>query len=93
MLENNARVDVFNLEGKSSLHLASESGSLEVSEALLERNAYVNSKTKTAIVVPMHMLLFTLGIAMLSNITKHIIRNHNPPPLSCIYLPFSVLVL
>ena len=38
---------MFNQEGKSSLHLASESGSLEVSEELLERGAYVNSKTKT----------------------------------------------
>ena len=46
-MDNNARVDVFNQEGKSSLHLASESGSLEVSEELLERGAYVNSKTKT----------------------------------------------
>ena len=46
-MENNARVDVFNQEGKSSLHLASEAGSLEVSEALFDRNAYVNSKTKT----------------------------------------------
>ena len=47
MLDNNARADVFNQEGKSSLHLASESGSQEVAEELLERNAYVNSKTKT----------------------------------------------
>ena len=29
------------------MHLASESGSQEVSEELLGRNAYVNSKTKT----------------------------------------------
>ena len=47
LLDNNARVDVFNLEGKSSLHLASESGSQQVAEELLERKAYVNSKTKT----------------------------------------------
>ena len=47
LLDNNARVDVFNQEGKSSLHLASESGSQQVAEELLERKAYVNSKTKT----------------------------------------------
>ena len=46
-MDNNARVDVFNQEGKSSLHLASESGSQQVAEELLERKAYVNSKTKT----------------------------------------------
>ena len=46
-MDNNARVDVFNQEGKSSLHLAAESGSVEVSEELLKRKAYVNSKTKT----------------------------------------------
>ena len=38
---------MFNQEGKSSLHLAAESGSEEVCEELLERKAYVNSKTKT----------------------------------------------
>ena len=47
LLDNNARADVFNHEGKSSLHLASESGSQEISEELLQRKAYVNSKTKT----------------------------------------------
>ena len=47
LLDNNARADVFNQEGKSSLHLASESGSQEISEELLQRKAYVNSKTKT----------------------------------------------
>ena len=38
---------MFNQEGKSSLHLAAESGSEDVCEELLERKAYVNSKTKT----------------------------------------------
>jgi ankyrin repeat protein len=46
-LENNARVDVFDLDGKSALHLAAENGSIEVCEALLARNAFINSKTKT----------------------------------------------
>ena len=46
-LENNGRVDVFDLEGKSALHLAAENGSIEVCEALLTRNAFINSKTKS----------------------------------------------
>ena len=46
-LENNGRVDVFDNEGKSALHLAADAGSLEVCEALLNKGAYVNSKTKT----------------------------------------------
>ena len=45
-LENNGRVDVFDHEGKSALHLAAENGSIEVCEALLTRNAFINSKTK-----------------------------------------------
>ena len=46
-LDNNGRVDVFDLEGKSALHLASEKGSIEVCEALLAKNAFINSKTKS----------------------------------------------
>ena len=40
------RVDVFDNEGKSSLHLAAETGSMEVCKLLLGKNAFVNSKTK-----------------------------------------------
>ena len=39
-------MDVFDNEGKSALHLAGENGSIEVCEALLTRNAFINSKTK-----------------------------------------------
>ncbi len=46
LLRCNARVDVFDNEGRSALHLASECGSLNVCEALLHKNAFVNSKTK-----------------------------------------------
>ncbi len=46
-LENNGRVDVFDHQGRSALHLAAENGSIEVCEALLQRNAFINSKTKT----------------------------------------------
>ncbi len=37
---------MFDHEGKSALHLAAEKGSIEVCEALLSRNAFINSKTK-----------------------------------------------
>ena len=40
-------MDVFDLEGRSALHLAAEHGSIEVCEALLNKNAFVNSKSKT----------------------------------------------
>ena len=66
-LENNGRVDVFDHQGRSALHMAAENGSIEVMmnsggsfsvlpiqlglhqvcEALLQRNAFINSKTKT----------------------------------------------
>ena len=46
LLRCNARVDVFDNEGRSALHLAAECGSQDVSQALLHRNAFVNSKTK-----------------------------------------------
>ena len=47
ILENNGRVDVFDHEGRSALHLAAEFGSIEVCEALLNKNAFINSKAKT----------------------------------------------
>ena len=46
-LENNGRVDVFDHQGRSALHLAAEFGSIEVCEALLNKNAFINSKAKT----------------------------------------------
>ena len=46
LLKYNARVDVFDNEGRSALHLAAECGSLGVCEVLLNKNAFVNSKTK-----------------------------------------------
>ena len=46
LLHCNARVDVFDHEGRSALHLAADCGSLEVCKSLLEKNAFVNSKNK-----------------------------------------------
>ena len=46
-MDNNGRVDVFDHEGRSALHLAAEHGSIDVCEALLNKNAFINSKAKT----------------------------------------------
>ena len=40
-------MDVFDHEGRSALHLAAEHGSIDVCEALLNKNAFINSKAKT----------------------------------------------
>ena len=46
LLKCNARVDVFDNDGRSALHLAAECGSMAVCQSLLDKNAFVNSKTK-----------------------------------------------
>ena len=42
LLENGARVDVFDHEGKTALHLAAEQGSQDVCKLLLSKNSFVN---------------------------------------------------
>ncbi|XP_058234421.1 transient receptor potential cation channel, subfamily N, member 1 isoform X2 [Hemibagrus wyckioides] len=54
LLENNARVDVFDEEGKSALHLAAEQGHKEIADILLSNNAFVHAKTKLAL-TPLHL--------------------------------------
>ena len=49
LLANNARVDVFDNDGRSALHLAADYGSMEVCQALLLKNAFVNSKNKNGL--------------------------------------------
>lgn len=46
LLNNHARVDVFDLEGRSALHLAAEHGFLQVCDALLTHKAFINSKSR-----------------------------------------------
>lgn len=46
LLANNARVDVFDIECRSALHLASEHGYLQVCDALLTNKAFINSKSR-----------------------------------------------
>ncbi|XP_011705430.1 PREDICTED: receptor-interacting serine/threonine-protein kinase 4-like, partial [Wasmannia auropunctata] len=45
ILANHGQVDVFDLEGRSALHLAAEHGYLQVCDALLANNAFINSKS------------------------------------------------
>lgn len=50
LLNHNARVDVFDENGRTSLHLAAEGGHTEVADLLLTHKAFVNSKTKLGFV-------------------------------------------
>ncbi|KAK7084117.1 hypothetical protein SK128_005221, partial [Halocaridina rubra] len=45
LLDHQARVDVFDQEGKAALHLAAEHGFQPVCEALLHHKAFVNART------------------------------------------------
>ncbi|GIX84602.1 ankyrin-1 [Caerostris extrusa] len=46
LLQNGARVDVFDIEGRAGLHLAAEHGHADVIDILLNHKAFVNVRTK-----------------------------------------------
>ncbi|XP_066532025.1 transient receptor potential cation channel, subfamily N, member 1 [Hoplias malabaricus] len=54
LLENSARVDVFDEEGKAALHLAAEQGHDDIADILLCHKAFVNAKTKLGL-TPLHL--------------------------------------
>ncbi|CAH1774233.1 unnamed protein product [Owenia fusiformis] len=54
LLQNHARVDVFDEHGKAALHLAAENGHDEVADVLLLAKAFVNAKSKLGI-SPLHL--------------------------------------
>ncbi|XP_066571914.1 transient receptor potential cation channel, subfamily N, member 1 [Amia ocellicauda] len=54
LLQNHARVDVFDENGKAALHLAAENGHEEIVDILLSHKAFVNAKTKLGM-TPLHL--------------------------------------
>uniref|UniRef100_A0A8B9GR40 Ion transport domain-containing protein n=1 Tax=Astyanax mexicanus TaxID=7994 RepID=A0A8B9GR40_ASTMX len=54
LLENSARVDVFDEEGIAALHLAAEQGHDDIADILLSHKAFVNAKTKLGL-TPLHL--------------------------------------
>ncbi|XP_067282389.1 transient receptor potential cation channel, subfamily N, member 1 [Pseudorasbora parva] len=54
LLQNNARVDVFDKEGKAAIHLAAEQGHQDIVDILLSHKAFVNAKTKQGL-TPLHL--------------------------------------
>uniref|UniRef100_T1JXK5 Ion transport domain-containing protein n=1 Tax=Tetranychus urticae TaxID=32264 RepID=T1JXK5_TETUR len=54
LLQQNARVDVFDDRGRAGLHLAAELGRLDVVDILLANNAFVNVRNKTGM-TPLHL--------------------------------------
>ncbi|UXI23316.1 orphan G-protein coupled receptor 40 [Sarcoptes scabiei] len=54
LLNQNARVDIFDERGQAALHIASEIGQEEVVEILLESNAFVNVRNKNGM-TPLHL--------------------------------------
>ncbi|KAM8967607.1 uncharacterized protein RCH25_026220 [Pelodytes ibericus] len=54
LLQNHARVDVFDEHGKAALHLASENGHDKIADILLWHKAFVNAKTKLGL-TPLHL--------------------------------------
>ncbi|XP_064204441.1 transient receptor potential cation channel, subfamily N, member 1 [Anguilla rostrata] len=54
LLQNHARVDVFDEHGKAALHLAAENGHEEIADVLLSHKAFVNAKTKLGM-TPLHL--------------------------------------
>ncbi|XP_039593324.1 transient receptor potential cation channel, subfamily N, member 1 isoform X2 [Polypterus senegalus] len=54
LLQNHARVDVFDEHGKAALHLAAENGNKEIADILLQHKAFVNAKTKLGL-TPLHL--------------------------------------
>ena len=72
LLDNHARVDVFDLDGRSALHLAAEKGYLEVCNALLSHQAFINSKSRVG-----RTALHLAAMNGYPNLVKSLIEDHN----------------
>ncbi|XP_024086080.1 serine/threonine-protein phosphatase 6 regulatory ankyrin repeat subunit B isoform X2 [Cimex lectularius] len=72
LLANHARVDVFDNEGRSALHLAAERGFLEVCDALLTHKAFINSKSRVG-----RTALHLAAMNGFANLCKFLVTDHN----------------
>lgn len=72
LLANHARVDVFDIEGRSALHLAAEHGFLQVCDALLTNKAFINSKSRVG-----RTALHLAAMNGFTHLVKFLIRDHN----------------
>lgn len=72
LLANHARVDVFDVEGRSALHLAAEHGFQHVCDALLTNKAFINSKSRVG-----RTALHLAAMNGYANLAKFLIRDHN----------------
>lgn len=72
LLANHARVDVFDVEGRSALHLAAEHGFLQVCDALLTNKAFINSKARNG-----RTALHLAAMNGYAHLVKFLIRDHN----------------
>ncbi|XP_037903075.1 serine/threonine-protein phosphatase 6 regulatory ankyrin repeat subunit A isoform X2 [Hermetia illucens] len=72
LLANHARVDVFDTEGRSALHLAAEKGYLQVCDALLTNKAFINSKSRVG-----RTALHLAAMNGYTHLVKFLIRDHN----------------
>ncbi|XP_027200011.2 LOW QUALITY PROTEIN: uncharacterized protein LOC113794122 [Dermatophagoides pteronyssinus] len=72
LLNQNARVDIFDERGQAALHIAAEIGQEEVVEILLESNAFVNVRNKNGM-TPLH-LAARKGY---NNMVKRLVTEHS----------------
>ncbi|KAL1139667.1 hypothetical protein AAG570_006645 [Ranatra chinensis] len=72
LLANHARVDVFDNEGRSALHLAAERGYLQVCDSLLTNKAFINSKSRVG-----RTALHLAAMNGFADVCKFLVNDHN----------------
>ncbi|XP_049790340.1 serine/threonine-protein phosphatase 6 regulatory ankyrin repeat subunit A [Schistocerca nitens] len=72
LLANHARVDVFDNEGRSALHLAADRGYLEVCDALLTHKAFINSKSRVG-----RTALHLAAMNGYAHLCRFLVQDHN----------------
>ncbi|XP_018587449.2 transient receptor potential cation channel, subfamily N, member 1 isoform X2 [Scleropages formosus] len=92
LLQNHARVDIFDEQGKAALHLAAEHGYEEIADILLSNKAFVNAKTKLGM-TPLHLgaqsgstcLVMLLVNTHLASIDALTLKKQTPLHLAALY--------